>query len=60
MRKAPSSTPLHLRLIGEAAKNSDARMSAAGDRALQLAQKAMREGKAGPITEGENLVTVEK
>ncbi len=64
--KTPPSNPLRLRLLGEAAKkvgkiNSDSRMEAAGDPALRLAQKAMREGKAGLVTDGKgNFAIVER
>lgn len=64
--KTPPSSPLRLRLLGEAAKkagkvNSDSQMEAAGDPALALAQKAMREGKAGLVTDDKgNFAIVEK
>ncbi len=35
-------------------------MKAAGERALRFAQKAMREGKAGLVTDGESVAIVEK
>ena len=41
--------------------NSDSQMEAAGDPALALAQKAMREGKAGLVTDDKgNFAIVEK
>lgn len=58
--------PLLLRLIGEAAARAakdhpDSRMQQVSDRALRLAQKAMREGKAGVVTDDEgNMAIVEK
>ena len=63
-KPAPSS-PTLLNIIGQAAikagtDNDDSRMKAAGERALALAQKAMREGKAGLVTDGEITVIVEK
>ncbi len=55
--KPSSSNPKLLSLLGQAAvkegtDNDDSRMKAAGERALRLAQKAMREGKAGTVTDG--------
>ncbi len=63
--KTPPSNPLRLRLIGEAAvkagtDNDDERMKAAGERALRLAAKAIREGKAGTVTDGESVAIVEQ
>ncbi len=64
--KTPPSNPLRLRLIGEAAvkagtDSDDERMKAAGERALRLGQKAMREGKAGLVTDGKgNFAIVER
>ncbi len=63
-KPAPTSPKL-LSLLGEAAvkagtDNDDERMKAAGERALALAQKAMREGKAGIVTDGETTVIVER
>ncbi len=64
-KPAPSS-PTLLNIIGQAAikagaDNDDSRMKAAGERALALAQKAMREGKAGLVTDGKGtFVIVEK
>ncbi len=69
MSKQPAlrkSNPLLLRIIGEAAvkagtDNDEPRMKAAGERALALAQKAMREGKAGLVTDGKgNFAIVER
>ena len=61
--KPSSSSPLLLRLIGEAAvkagtDNDDLRMKAAGNRALRLAQKAMREGKGGLVTDGKGTFAI--
>ena len=63
-KPAPSS-PRLLNIIGQAAvkagtDNDDSRMVAAGERALALARKAMREGKAGIVTDGKTTVIVEK
>lgn len=63
-KPAPTSPKL-LSLLGQAAvkagtDNDDSRMKAAGERALALAQKAMREGKAGLVTDGETTVIIEK
>ena len=63
-KPAPSS-PTLLNLLGQAAikagtDNDDSRMTAAGERAHRLAQKAIREGKAGSVTDGEITVIVEK
>ncbi len=64
--KPSSSNPKLLRVLGQAAikagtDNDDSRMKAAGERALRLAQKAMREGKAGLVTDGKGtFVIVEK
>ena len=61
--KPASSSPLLLRLIGEAAvkagaDNDDSRMQAAGERALALARKAMREGKGGLVTDGKGTFAI--
>ena len=61
--KPSSSSPLLLRLIGEAAvkagtDNDDARMKAAGERALALARKARREGKGGLVTDGKGTFAI--
>ena len=61
--KPSSSSPLLLRLIGEAAvkagaDNDDSRMQAAGERALALARKAMREGKGGLVTDGKGTFAI--
>ncbi len=63
-KPAPSSPKL-LRVLGQAAiksgtDNDDSRMKAAGERARRLAQKAIAEGKAGIVTDGETFVIVEK
>jgi hypothetical protein len=66
--KPPSkdATPEVLLALGQAAKKadrdeSDKRLEAVGDKALALGQKAMREGKAGVVTDGEgNLAIVER
>ena len=63
-KPAPSSPKL-LKLLGQATvkagtDNDDERMKAAGERALALAQKAMREGKAGLVTDGESVAIVER
>ena len=69
MTKRPCSmrdNPRQIHLGGEAAKragdaSNDARMQAAGNRALRIAQKAMREGRGGLIEDGEGgFVIVEK
>jgi hypothetical protein len=52
--------------LGQAAKkagkdNNDPHLESVGDKALALGQKAMREGKAGVITDSEgNFAIVEK
>ena len=61
--KPSSSSPLLLRLIGEAAvkagaDNDDSRMQAVADRALALARKAMREGKGGLVTDGKGTFAI--
>ena len=61
--KPSSSSPLLLRLIGEAAvkagaDNDDSRMQAAGERALALARKARREGKGGLVTDGKGTFAI--
>ncbi len=61
-KPAPSS-PTLLNIIGQAAikagtDNDDSRMKAAGERALRLAQKAMREGKAGIVTDGKGTFAI--
>lgn len=63
--KPSSSNPKLLRVLGQAAiksgtDNDDSRMKAAGERAHRLAAKAIREGKAGIVTDGEITVIVEK
>jgi len=63
----PSSTgrALRLSLIAQAAEhsareNEDSAMQAMAERARRLAQKAIAEGKAGIVTDGETFVIVEK
>ena len=61
-KPAPSS-PTLLNIIGQAAikagtNNDDERMVAASERALALAQKAMREGKAGIVTDGKGTFAI--
>ena len=61
-KPAPSS-PRLLSLLGQAAvksgtDNDDSRMKAAGERALRLARKAMREGKAGIVTDGKGTFAI--
>ena len=61
-KPAPTS-PTLLNIIGQAAikagtDNDDSRMRAAGERALALAQKAMREGKAGIVTDGKGTFAI--
>ena len=63
--KPSSSSPLLLRLIARAAehsaqRNPDSTMQAVAERARKIAAKAMREDKAGPVTDGETTVIVEK
>ena len=63
--KRSLSSPKLLSLLGQAVvkagtDNDDSRMTAAGERAHRLAQKAVREGKAGRVTDGEMTVIVEK
>jgi hypothetical protein len=68
MTSKPSSTgsnPLRLTILGKAAlkagrDNDEPQMIAAGERALRLARKAMREGKGGLVTDGEVSAIVEK
>jgi hypothetical protein len=69
MTKKHSSTgsnPTCQSLLGCAAikagtDNNDSRMVSAGERALRMARKAMREGKAGKIEDGKGgFVIVEK
>ena len=61
-KPAPSS-PTLLNIIGQAAikagaDNDDSRMQAAGERALALARKAMREGKGGLVTDGKGTFAI--
>ncbi len=61
-KPAPSS-PRLLNIIGQAAvkagtDNDDSRMQAAGERALALARKAMREGKGGLVTDGKGTFAI--
>jgi len=63
--KPSSSSPRLLSLLGQAAvkagkDNDDSRMKAAGERAHRLAAKAIREGKAGKVIDGNTVVIVEK
>jgi hypothetical protein len=61
--KPAPTNPTLLNLLGKAAvkagtDNDDLRMKAAGERALALAQKAMREGKAGLVTDGKGTFAI--
>ena len=68
MTDKPSSsaaTALRLNLLAQAAEqsareNDDSAMQEAAERAHRLAQRAIREGKAGTVIEGETAVIVEK
>ena len=65
MTSKPSSSALRLSLIAQAAEHSakenpDSSMLAVAERAHRLAAKAIREGKAGSVTDGEITVIVEK
>ncbi len=65
MTSKPSLNALRLSLIAQAAEHSaklnpDSSMQAMSERARKLAQKAMREGKAGIVTDGETTVIVER
>jgi len=60
-----SGKALRFSLIAQAAEhsameNSDSAMQAMAERARRLAQKAIAEGKAGIVTDGETFVIVEK
>ncbi len=59
------SSPALLRALGQAAvkagtDNNAQRMKEAGERALRLAQKAMREGQGGLVPDGVVSAIVEK
>ncbi len=63
--KPTPTSPTLLNLLGQAAikageDDDDERMVAAGERAHRLARKAIAEGKAGIVTDGETTVIVEK
>lgn len=66
MTKQPCSTrdnSLRLRLVSEAVVkagevNNDPRMTEAGKRALRLAEKANREGKARTVTDDEGTYAI--
>ena len=65
MTSKPSSSALQLSLIAQAAEhsarvNNDSGMKAAAERARKLAAKAIAQGKAGTVTEGNQTVIVEK
>ncbi len=60
MPSKPSSKGLDLRLSLLAKAADSAGMQAAAERARKLAQKAIREGKAGIVTDGETTVIVER
>ncbi len=67
MTSKPSSkgTALRLSLIAQAAEhsareNDDSGMQAAAERARRLAAKAIAQGKAGKVIEGDQAVIVEK
>ncbi len=65
MTRKPSSSALRLSLLAQAAEhsarqNEDSAMQAMAERARRLAQKAIAEGKAGIVTDGEITVIVEK
>ncbi len=56
-------TPLHRggQATAEVGTDDDEqRMTAAGERALKFAQKAMREGKAGWVTDGVSVAIIER
>ena len=60
-----SGEALRLSLLAQAADHSakanpDSAMQAVAERARRLAAKAIREGKAGSVTDGEITVIVEK
>ena len=61
--KPAPTNPTLLNLLGQAAvkagaENDDSRMVAAGERALALAQKAMRKGKGGLVTDGKGTFAI--
>ena len=60
MPKKPSSKGLDLRLSLLAKAADNAGMKAVAERARRLAVKAIAQGKAGSVTEGETTVIVEK
>ncbi len=65
MTSKPSSSALQLSLIAQAAEhsareNDDSAMQAMAERARRLAAKAIAQGKAGTVTEGNLSVIVEK
>ncbi len=68
MTDKPSSsaaTALRLNLLAQAAEHSarenpDSAMQAVAERARKLAAKAIAQGKAGTVIEGETAVIVEK
>ena len=67
MTRKPSLTgkALRLSLIAQAAEHSakenpDSAMQAVAERARRLAAKAISEGKAGTVTDGQTTVIVEK
>ena len=60
-----SGTALRLNLLAQAAEhsareNDDSAMQAVAEKARRLAQKEIREGKAGKIVDGQTAVIVEK
>ncbi len=65
MTDKPSSNALRLNLLAQAAEhsareNDDSVMQAMSERARRLAQKAIAEGKAGIVIDGDTAVIVEK
>ncbi len=65
MTSKPSSSALQLSLLAQAAEHSarenpDSAMQAVAERARKLAAKAIAQGKAGTVIEGDLAVIVEK
>ncbi len=65
MTSKPSSSVLQLSLLAQAAEHSarenpDSAMQAVAERARKLAAKAIAQGKAGTVIEGDLAVIVEK
>ncbi len=64
-KPAPSGKALRLSLLAQAAEHSarenpDSAMQAVAERARRLAAKAIAEGKARTVTDGETTVIVER